>query len=243
MKKIGMMMLVAVFCLVFSVSTYAQPLFPEWFYGNVLVENATNITAMVDNVLVSSTLVIDGTYGYGNNTLIIENNDENNPLDGETVYFFVDDIEADQTAIFTAGTATELNLTTDGTGGGEGESEGEGGEGEGEGGGGGSHGGSPGTSDDNEPPISDESTPVLPQTNNLNNTPIFSEEDDASAFATLNSKGNKEDSIKKEEGLFSRFFKWITGSAVGPKAGTSATLGVIFILLIAGVGYVVYRKK
>jgi len=107
---IGIMIFVALY----SSLSLAIPGVPHQFFGSVTVNDApaadgTIVSARVDNTEVASSTTVDGRYGYSPNIFYV--GDPNNNRVGKTVQFFVSDVDTGQTAIFSNGAPTEINLT------------------------------------------------------------------------------------------------------------------------------------
>ncbi|MDD2260237.1 MAG: PKD domain-containing protein, partial [Acholeplasmataceae bacterium] len=100
----------------------APPALPQEFYGNMTIGDSpapagTVITAMIGGTAYGSVEVADaGRYGdpdwsLGNRLLVTATSD----LKGETIAFFVDGAAAEQTAPFTPGEVTRLDLSVKAT--------------------------------------------------------------------------------------------------------------------------------
>ena len=117
-KKNYLLNIIAIIILILFVNNYViaetppMPGLPHSFWGTVkdsngnFVPDGSIVKAIVDGQN-KTTTVVNGTYGYYTPFRIEDPNNENI---GKTIYFYVNDVRADQTAIFNPGT-TQLNLT------------------------------------------------------------------------------------------------------------------------------------
>jgi len=104
--------------LVLPVLVWAVPAIPHQFYGTV---NFTSGSApdgllveakLVDGVSVGSAITKDGKYGYDP---LFKAYDNSGTLAGKTISFYVAGINTGETAIFSNGDSTNLNLTVPGS--------------------------------------------------------------------------------------------------------------------------------
>lgn len=101
---------VLIFCVgVLPCTAYAQPGIPEEFYGSANVATGTILTAFINGVAVASTTVeSENVYGYAPTLFLVP--DSNGTEAGETISFKIDGQSVPQTASFTNGAITELDL-------------------------------------------------------------------------------------------------------------------------------------
>jgi hypothetical protein len=93
----------------------AAPGIPHQFYGTATYTDGSNVTSGNVIVKIGTTQVIsvpisNGKYGYNPNLLLVT--DENNTRTGSTLKFFIGSVDTGQTAVFTNGGYTQLNLIT-----------------------------------------------------------------------------------------------------------------------------------
>lgn len=95
----------------------AQPGIPHKFYGNVTFESGAApdgllVEAKINGVIVGSSLTAGGKYGYNPSLLFVS--DEHSDNDGKTITFYVAGVDTGETAVFSTGASTNLNLTVPG---------------------------------------------------------------------------------------------------------------------------------
>lgn len=100
----------------------AGPGIPNAFYGTVTwngqpAPDGTTVVAKINGAQVASTTTSSGKYGYPVGSFYVE--DPSNVRTGSTVNFFVNNVDTDQTGIFSNGDITNLNLVASGTTGGQ----------------------------------------------------------------------------------------------------------------------------
>jgi len=97
----------------------AIPGIPNTFYGTVTwngqpAPDGTTVKAKINGVQVASTTTVGGKYGYPAGTFLVD--DPNNDRVGKTISFFVNDVDTEQTVVF-SGTQSNfvLNLVATGS--------------------------------------------------------------------------------------------------------------------------------
>jgi hypothetical protein len=102
--------------LLLPVLAFAQqgPSLPHQFFGSVnytngAAPNGLVVEAKINGAVVGSSVTANGKYGYNPNLLFALDNNGVNA--GKTVEFYVSGIKANETAVFTNGASTQLNLT------------------------------------------------------------------------------------------------------------------------------------
>ncbi|VVB60048.1 Uncharacterised protein [uncultured archaeon] len=103
----------AILLLILTSVAFAVPGIPNRFHGTVNfidgpAPDGSVIEAKIDGVSIAMATTTGGKYGHIPNILDI--NDLNNNLAGKTISFFVNGIDTGETATFTNGKASELNL-------------------------------------------------------------------------------------------------------------------------------------
>lgn len=94
---------------------FAQgPGIPHQFFGAAqfasgATPNGLSVQAKINGVVVGSSVTANGNYGYNPNLLFVTDNQNTNA--GKIIEFYVSGIKANETAIFTNGNSTQLNLT------------------------------------------------------------------------------------------------------------------------------------
>ncbi len=97
------------------VFAFAQsPSLPHQFFGTVnfsdgQASNGLVVEAKINGAVVGNSVTSGGNYGYNPNLLFATDNQGNNAE--ETVEFYVDGIQANETAVFENGKSIQLNLT------------------------------------------------------------------------------------------------------------------------------------
>jgi len=104
---------IGLFWVLFSGLVFAAPGIPDRFYGEVNFSNMSapdnlSVTAEIDGVQVAETSTSAGRYGYGQLFFVT---DSSNNRSGKTIEFFVNDVKADETAVFQNGGSQRLDLT------------------------------------------------------------------------------------------------------------------------------------
>lgn len=95
----------------------AQPSVPHQFYGTASYTNGTTpangttVEAKIGSVVVGSSTVTSGKYGYSPNLFFAE--DPSGNRTGQTVKFYLDGKDSVQTAVFANGGYTRMNLSVD----------------------------------------------------------------------------------------------------------------------------------
>jgi hypothetical protein len=102
--------------LVLPVLVWAVPAIPHQFYGTVSFASGSTpdgllVEARVDGVFMGSTITKDGKYGYDP---LFKAYDNSGTLTGKTISFYVAGIDTGETAVFSNGDSTNLNLTVPG---------------------------------------------------------------------------------------------------------------------------------
>lgn len=116
LKNFGVLTVVG---LIVPLVVFAQgPGIPHQFYGTVVFEsggtpNGLTVEAKINDIVVGSSTTSGGNYGYNPNLFLAL--DSQNVNNGKTVKFFVAGVEADQTALFSNGKSTQLNLVLPGS--------------------------------------------------------------------------------------------------------------------------------
>jgi hypothetical protein len=244
---------------------------PHAFYGTAINENGNKIsdgltiTAKLNGEEVDSATVTNGRYGYGDDTLIVTDENEN----GGTITFFIDGTEANQESTFTSGEITELDLTFNGvtaetTSNNDEEEESNtepddtttttpatsGGSGGG-GGSGGSSGGSSGGGGGSAP-LNTVKTTIPPTINppTVKTTTSSSSNDEEKVVENVasNLKVKPQSDTQRTAPLDDNFFNAITGGVIGltgtsGKIFTSIIVVVIVLALGTGLGYLKAKKK
>ena len=108
---LGIITIIGLGLIIISTPTLAQPPIPNWFYGEVLVNGAPATGLLIeiknaDGETIAATAALNGHYGIEPDVFYV---DDTGGLAGETITFFVDDIQAEQ-SLFSNGAVTELNL-------------------------------------------------------------------------------------------------------------------------------------
>ena len=234
-----------------AISVYALTI-PHAFYGNAkyedgsVVPDGTVITAKLNGEAVDTATVQDGKYGYGDDTLIVTDDNEQ----GGTITFYIDDVKAAEEVQFESAKISDLDLTFPGsapaqettqeTSGSSGSSGGSsGGSGGSSGGSGGSSGGSSGSSTSSS---SHDTTnvPVQQTTASDGNN----DEDNADTgdleFKSIPQNTDKDSKTTQEQD------NSLTGAFTGVLSKTSGKLSLLaglFLIVVLVLGVFHYRKK
>jgi len=95
---------------------FAQnPSIPNQFYGlvssaNETISDGVVVEAKINGIVMGSSAVAGGKYGYGSNNLLFALDNQGINA-GKTVEFYVNGIKANETAIFANGDSNQINLT------------------------------------------------------------------------------------------------------------------------------------
>lgn len=111
-QKIFTISLLTILLLPFLASA-ANPGIPHKFYGTVTFTSGTTpngllVEAKINNVILGTSVTVDGKYGYNPDLLFVT--DPQNTNAGKTVEFYIAGIKTTQTAAFVNGESTNLNL-------------------------------------------------------------------------------------------------------------------------------------
>jgi len=103
--------------ILFASNALAIPGIPNAFYGTVTwngqpAPDGTTVTAKINGVQVATTTTSQGKYGYPLGSFYVD--DPNSDRSGKTINFFVNNVDTGQTAYFTTGAVTQLNLSASG---------------------------------------------------------------------------------------------------------------------------------
>jgi len=115
MKRFDLVLVFAL-TLLMPTAALAAPGIPHQFYGSVSYTNGTipadgiSVEAKIGGVVVKSSTVTSGKYGYAPNLFMIT--DPDSLRKGQTISFFLGGVNTGQTAIFDNGGYTSLNLST-----------------------------------------------------------------------------------------------------------------------------------
>ena len=120
LKTIKIVILLVIFLSITQSLASAEepPQFPSYFYGTVKVRGEyvsleTPIIAKMDGVSVAETTPIESTPGAGDSVYVLTIMGDDS-MEGDLIYFFVDDLQASQTAVWQSGEMIEINLTVGG---------------------------------------------------------------------------------------------------------------------------------